>query len=233
MAKWYQKLGGAVASVARTVTRNPIVGAASSFIPGGGLILKAGGLALTAGAAVSTVSSLFGGGGSISGLPGLPSLNAGPMGPTPGPGGGMVDPNAGKRSIFRDDPNVHAALRPYAIDDRFLKQIYRAPRGYVVLRDPTGDAYAIPKWLAKAYGMWKPAKKPPISVRQWQGMKHARSTMKALQKVERVGRQLARFGGGGASRRPSTSYQVITGGKGDDVIVAPPKRAFISSRKAA
>jgi len=233
MASLLRRIGGAVASTARAVTRNPIVGAAASFIPGGGLILKAGSVALGAAGAIGTAQALFGGGGGgggLPGLPGLPSLGVGPM----APGGPMApDPNAGKRSIFRDDPNVHEALKPYAIDDRFLKQIFRAPRGYVVLRDPTGDAYAIPKWLAKAYGMWKPAKKPPISVRQWQGMKHARSTMRALQKVEKVGRQMARFAGGGASRRPSTSYQVITGGKGDDVIVAPPKRAFISSRKAA
>lgn len=228
------RIGGAVMSVGRTVTRNPILGAAASFIPGGGLILKAAGVAITGLGAVSAVQGLVGRGSG--GLPtGMPALPGGPFGVgNMAPGGAMApNPNAGKRSIFRDDPNVHAALKPYAIDDRFLKQIYRAPRGYVVMRDPNGDAYAIPKWLAKAYGMWKPAKKPPISVRQWQGMKNARSTMKALSKVEKVGRQLARFSGGGGSKRPSTSYQVITGGRGDDVIVAPPKRAFISSRKAA
>jgi hypothetical protein len=228
---WLSSLGGAVMGGVRTITRNPITNAAASFIPGGGLIMKAASIATTGAGLLSIGSSLFGGGGSgaMPALPGMPGVaGQGPMGPA---GALNPDPNAGRRSIFRDDPNVHAALKPYAIDNRFLKSMYRGPRGYVVLKDPNGDAYAIPKWLAKAYGMWRPKKKPPISVRQWQAMKRTRSTMKTLNKVEKVGRELARFSGG--HKRPAqASYQVITGGRGDDVIVAPPKRAMISRRAA-
>lgn len=99
----------------------------------------------------------------------------------------------GKRSIFRDDPNIADQLKPYAIDNRFLKQYYRAPKGFVVLKDQVGDAYAIPKALAKMYGMWKPAAKPPISVRDWHHLQGANRVVKKLKAVEKVAKHIANF----------------------------------------
>jgi len=136
-------------------------------------------------------------------------------------------PGMGKRSIFRDDPNVAAFLKQFAIDDRFLKTYHRAPRGFVVLRDPNGDAYALPRKLAQQYAGWKPARKPPISVRDWSAMQRAQSVIKKLRVIEKAGRKLAAFGHGGGSRRNiGTTNYIVEKGPGD--VIQFPKR-----RKAA
>jgi len=164
-----------------------------------------------------------GGGGGGGGLPALPSFATGNMAPVPGAPGS--DPNMGKRSIFRDDPNVAAYLKQFAIDDRFLKSYHRAPKGYVVLKDVNGDAYGLPKNLAKQYAGWKPAKKPPISVRDWSAMQRAKTVMKKLRVIEKEGRRLASFGGGNRRSIGTTNY-IVEKGPGD--VIQFPKR-----RKAA
>jgi hypothetical protein len=139
-------------------------------------------------------------------MPMLPGFNG------TGPAGGGPIPGMGERSIFRNDPNVIAALKPYAIPMSMLKGFYRAPRGAIVLRDEKGDPFGIPKKIAQAWGLWKPAKKPPISVRQWSAMQHVRSTMKTLRRIEGTGRQLARLAAprGSSGRRGNTvPFQVI------------------------
>lgn len=157
------------------------------------------------------------GGGGVPPMPGAAAT-------MPLPGGPGAPRGMGTRSIFRDDPNVAAYLKQFAIDDRFLKQYFRAPRGFVVLRDVNGDAYGLPKKLAQQYGGWRPAKKPPISVRDWSAMTRARHVMKKLNEVDKAARKLAAFGQGRRRAPIQASYQVITGGKGDDVIVAPPRK---------
>jgi len=42
-------------------------------------------------------------------------------------------------------------------------------------------------------GLWKPAKKPPISVRDWSALKRANSTVKKLKKVVRMAENVANF----------------------------------------
>lgn len=224
MASLLRKLGGAVAGAGRLVSRNPLASAALSFVPGGGLVtggLKLLGTAATAYGAYQGVSSLLGGGGNAG------PLNVGPMGPGGAGGGGpLVIPGMGKRSIFRDDPNVHAQLKQYAIAERFLKTYYRAPKGAVILHDEVGKPYALPKSVAKMYGMWKPAKKPPISVTAWTAFQHSKHVMKKLSEIHKEGQKFAAFASQGKRRAPlNTSYQVINeAGPGNVVALPAPRR---------
>lgn len=103
--------------------------------------------------------------------------------PIPGTGGFPGKAQAGDRSIFRDDPNIVAALQPWAIPARGLRASYRAPKGFVVRYDSAGDPYGIPKSLARAYLGWRPSKKPPISVGEWQAVKKADRTIKKMRKI--------------------------------------------------
>lgn len=201
--------------LARVATKIPGISSLARAIPGVGLAMGAfeiGSLAMGA---------VRGSGGSSS--LGMPAL-----------GGGMALPGApgspdkmGKRSIFRDDPNVPDYLKQYAIDDRFLKTFHRAPKGFVVLRDSAGDVYALPKKIAQQHGQWKPAKKPPISVRDWSAMQRVKHTMKKLRMIETTGRQLARLAAPrGSGKNIGTTNYIVEKGPGD--VIQFPKR-----RKAA
>lgn len=152
-----------------------------SNIPGVGAVLKAVPIVGTGLAAANAASSLLGavsGGNRSPGLPALPSN----LPALPGTAG---SPSVvGDRSIFRDDPNVVEALKPFAIAQRNLRQYYRAPiKGYVIRRDSAGDPYAIPKYLAVKYLGYKRHKKPPISVGDWEAVKRADKTVKKVRKI--------------------------------------------------
>lgn len=73
--------------------------------------------------------------------------------------------------------------RPLVLDDAYLKPYYRAPKGYVVVRDPNGRPYAMNKWYARKIGMWKPAAKPPISATDWKHYKRNKAIEKKLKKI--------------------------------------------------
>jgi len=162
----------AVKSAAK-VGNVPIVGNVLKAVPGVGTALSLAG-------AASGAMSLFGGGGG-GGLPALPQGFSGGVPALPGGGAPAI---VGDRSIFRDDPNIVAALQPFAISARNLKQYYRAPiKGYVIRRDQNGDPYGIPKHLAKKFLGYKSAKKPPISVGEWEAVKRADRTIKKVKKI--------------------------------------------------
>lgn len=114
-----------------------------------------------------------------------------------GPGGGLQLPFSGA------DPM--AALKQFSLDDQFLKISYRAPKGYVVLRDASGRPFPVLKKAAQYYGLWKPAKKPPISVGDWQAFLKAGKVMKKLKLIEKKGRELAKFGAP-ARRAPAAKH---------------------------
>src|SRR3972149_7007100 len=185
MASWLRALG-------RTASR------AVSAVPGARSLLKAiPGVGLAYGALEIGQAALgFGGGGGDGAFPPMP----GGGGAYPVPGGPGAPPMMGKRSIFRDDPNVAAYLKQFAIPTRGLKPYFRAPRGFVVLRDGVGDAYGLPKNLAKQYAGWRPAKTPPISVRDWSAMTRAKVVMRKLSEIDKQGRRLAAFGARGRGR---------------------------------
>lgn len=202
------KVGRAVGSVVGKVSRSPLGKIASSVIPGAGL-------ALGAMSAVDMASGFMGGGGGSNaplppgGMPALPG--GGPMIPANGANVGM-----GQRSIFRNDPNVIAALKPYAISMHNLRTYHRAPKGYVIVHDEKGDPMGLPKQLAKAYGLWKPSAKPPISATDWKAFKRAASVSKKLNKIHADGqRYLTRKSSSRSTRKAiPANYTIVESGPG-------------------
>jgi len=171
-------IGGAVAGVGRLASK----------IPGAKAIPMVG-TALSVIGGASAVADMFSGGGQSPGLPmpGMPGIPGSMGGGFPGQAG------PGDRSIFRNDPNVIAALKPYAIPMRGLRGYYRAPRGYVVVKDEVGDPMGIPKFLAKQFKLWKPAKKPLLSIRDTSAIRRAGSAIKKLQNAEKMAKKIANW----------------------------------------
>jgi hypothetical protein len=165
------------------------------MIPGVGNVLSAVGTGLSIYGAVSGAKALLGGGNSAPAFGmGIPPGAMPLQGTMSGPGTGMpYDPNMGRRSIFRNDPNVAETLKPYAIDDRFLKTYHRGPKGFVVLKDTTGTAFAIPKAIAIANKMWRASKKPPISVGDWSKLMGANRVVKKFRDMEKKAMKIANF----------------------------------------
>lgn len=154
---------------------------------------------------------------SPSGPPPLPAGMGVPAGADHLPGTPGAHPSMGKRSIFRDDPNVVEALKPWAIPARDLRPYYRAPKGFVVMYDSAGDPFGIPKQLAKTYLGWKPSKKPPISVRDWSALKRADRTIGKLRKIESTAKKVANFRAPSRSRRTvdkNPQYVIMESGPG-------------------
>lgn len=170
--------GGAVAGTVRSAGRIPGV----SMLPGIGTAIG------LAGAGLSLYDSIKGSG---SNLPALPNLEGAPM--SPGGFGGGLNPKMGKRTILGNDPNLPDQLKPYAISKGNLRMFYRAPKGFVIRHDAVGDAYGIPKTMAKAYLGWKPAKKPLLSIRDTQAIKHAGHAIKKLQAAEKMAKKIANW----------------------------------------
>ncbi len=177
-------LFGSIAKIASKVVR-PVVSTAAKIgkIPGVGAIPVVGNVLSIAGAAAS-VGNLIGAARS-SGMPpmpvgGMPALPGG-MPALPGAG---APPIVGQRGWLQNDPNIVAALQPFAISKANLRVGYRSPlKGYVIRYDSAGDPYAIPKSLARAYLGWRPSKKPPISVGDWEAVKRADRTVKKVRKI--------------------------------------------------
>lgn len=89
----------------------------------------------------------------------------------------------GKLQLPWNDPRVAEYLKPYSLDDAYLKPYYRAPKGFVVLKDASGRPFAVQKEIAKFFGLWKPAAKPPISATDWKHYKRNKAIEKKLTKV--------------------------------------------------
>jgi len=178
----------AVAKPLSAIGNIPVVGSVVKAVPfvGAGL------------AAAGAVSSLLpggggGGGGQVAGgLPALPGMGSMGIPPVAGQGfPGMA--GMGDRSIFRNDPNVSAQIAPWAIPARGLRQSFRAPKGFVVLRDEKGDPFGLPKFIARKMGWWKPAKKPPISAGEWAALGKANKVVRTLKKANRQAMKVANF----------------------------------------
>lgn len=170
-------------NVVKSVGKIPGIGAIP--IVGNAISLAAG--AATAYGAVKGVSSMFGGGAGNAGA-GLPALPGGmPMLPTTS----SIAP--GDRSIFRNDPNLNEYLKAFAIPKAALRPMYRAPKGFIVLHDQVGDPYGLPKNVAKAMHLWKPAKKPLLSVRDTNAIRHAGRAIKKLQHAEKMAKHIANW----------------------------------------
>lgn len=201
-----------IAKIGKAVISSPIGKAATSFIPGAGLALGAMEIA-------EKGMEYFGGGGGGAGTSaGLPAL------PNFGGGGGMpaapmvpmqaAAPQMGNRSIFRNDPNVIAALKPYAISMHNLRTYYRAPKGFVIVHDTNGDPFGLPKNVARAYGLWKPSAKPPISATDWKAFKRAKSVSKKLNKIHADAQRHLTRRSTSSRRQVPANYTIVESGKG-------------------
>jgi hypothetical protein len=109
----------------------------------------------------------------------------------------------GKLQMPWSDPRVPGYLKQFALDDAYLKVYYRAPKGYVVVRDPQGRPFAVSKVIARQFGLWKPKRKPPISVGDWQAFKKAERVEKKLKRI--AGPALRKRGYRAASGRTVTA----------------------------
>ncbi len=166
------------------------VGRLAGLVPGLGTVVSGIGLAGTAYGAYSALS----GPSKSAGLPALPMrAGGGGLPAMPGGGGFAGVAGPGDRSIFRNDPNVVEALKAWAIPMRGLRSYYRAPKGYVVVRDNAGDPMGIPKAMAKQYMGWKPAKKPLLSIRDTSALRRAGVAIKKLQNAEKMARKIANW----------------------------------------
>jgi hypothetical protein len=145
-------------STGRAVANNPLVKSTAKQTALGAAIYAAG-------------NAITGSSGGMPALPtgGFPSL------PTA--------PGMGSRGVFSNDANVPAMLKEWTISKGDLKFYPRAPKGFVICYDEKGDPFAIPKKIAMMLKMWRPAKKPPISVGDWQAVKRADRTVKKMKKI--------------------------------------------------
>ena len=64
-----------------------------------------------------------------------------------------------------------------------VRQVASAPAGYVIVTCPNGAKKAMLKPVARALGLWKPRRKPPIKVSDWQALMKADRTVKKLKNV--------------------------------------------------
>jgi hypothetical protein len=104
-----------------------------------------------------------------------------------GPGGGFQVPGTGPS---RGKTLTEYGLPSPTLDDSFLKTYYRAPKGYVVVNDGKGKPYPMRKDIARKLGLWKPAKKPPIKVKDYEALKRAHRTTKKLKKIGKMVKQV-------------------------------------------
>lgn len=184
-------------SLAKSAGKIPGVG----MIPGIGNVLSAVGTAATVyqGAkALGFMSGGGGGGGAGNSLPMLPGMSGGPRGMiTPGQTGGIGIPRGpgGGMQLPWHDPAIPEYLKQFALDDSYLKISTRAPKGYVVVKDASGRPFAVLKSMAKAFHLWKPKPKPPISVRDWHHLQGAARVAKKLKAIEKTAHHIARLAG--------------------------------------
>jgi len=92
-------------------------------------------------------------------------------------------------------------LKQYALDPAQLRSYLRAPKGYVIVHDAAGNAYALLKQVARMYHLWKPAAKPPISATDYKHFKRNKIIEKRLKKIA------------GPALRKHTTRQIDTRGK--------------------
>lgn len=176
---------------AGALSRSPL-GKVAGMVPGLGTAVSAIGLASTA----YGVAKGFSGGNKPAGLPALPGMSGGPMGAVqPGQTGGFGLPRGvgGKLQLPWNDPSIPAYLKQFSLDDSFLRQALRAPRGYVVVRDADGRPFALLKAMAKQFKLWHPKPKPPISVRDWHHLRGAGRVIDKLKDMEKTAKKIANF----------------------------------------
>lgn len=156
------------------------------------------GTAIAVAEGASLASKMFGGRSSAPALPPPISFGKSSAGPYRAP----MAPRGRIGDVFKGPDNRlqfpefgkggPQELSNFIADDRYLKTYYRAPKGYVVI-DWNGKKVPMLKWAAIKFGFWKPAKKPPISVKQWQCLKKANQTVNKIKTVNKMAKNVANF----------------------------------------
>lgn len=72
--------------------------------------------------------------------------------------------------------------RPIAVGPVVVER-YKAPSGYVIVKNDQGEAVALLKGPARAMGLWHPRKKPLISIRDSSAITRAHSAKKRIAKI--------------------------------------------------
>ena len=182
---------------------------AAAFVPGGSIVTKGIGMGTRALAQAGRIArspggrlALAGAGGlaagygasrfgSGTGVEGLPPLDVGNMAPGGGGGGGRGGGRLTKAIL---------STLPITLEADALAQYTRAPRGYVVVQTAEGPV-AMRRDVAIAQGYFRPAKKPPISVRDHSAMKRIRHVFKVMGGFNRDMTQIARHASRGMGGR--------------------------------
>jgi hypothetical protein len=191
MAKWWQKALGVVSNVA------------AAIVPGGNIIksiVDATGVTGSGGGSTMPVitvpkSQLTGGG--VGGLPALPTMSNAPVLAASAGAAAMQNQSVGgilpwwrgpggKLQMPWNDPRIPEYLKQFAIDDAYLKQYVRAPRGYVIVRDANGNPFGVNKWIAQKAGIWKPSPKPMLTSTDVRALRRAASLQKKLAKLNKT-----------------------------------------------
>lgn len=186
--------------VVSAVTKSPI-GKVAGMVPGLGTVVNAASLATTAYGAYKAGSALLGGSKAPAGLPvpmapggfagGLPALPGSPMPGNTGGTGILPKGPGGRMQLPWNDPRTPDALKAFALDDQYIRLAMRAPRGYVIVRDASGRPYPLLRSIAVKLHLWRPRKKPIISVRDSQAIKRSHHAIKRLHKFVRESHYVA------------------------------------------
>lgn len=204
------------AKVAGTVFRASPLGAAVGLAAGG----------------FAAYQSLMGGRGG-GGVPQLPPMTgiapgvpfsamdagAGQLQTTSGAMGAMQLQIAGKRSFAMPELTIEMIrqLEAAGLMTGFsqLRTYHRSPRPDHVVVHPVGrdgqvSTFALHKKLARAWGLWKPAAKPPMSVGMHRSILRANAARKVITSLNSDMKKIANFG-----RAPHKSREVTVeiGGK--------------------
>jgi len=200
-------------AIARIVAK-PVARLAVKAAP---IVLKGAATVSTAGAAYQVGKAVLGavkkptstggivpgaGGVPSYGLPPVPGLQAGtgarkaPLLPRSGSilGNPMKGPG-GKMQLPFTGAEIPKMLEQFSLDDRYLTIGYRAPKGYVVIRDQDGKPFPVLREMAIRFGLWKPAKKPLLSIRDTNSLKRASHAIRKLKTATKQAKKIANFKG--------------------------------------
>lgn len=149
--------------------------------------------------------------GQPAGLPALPALPGGAMMATAGGGGGAMEAFAvqsaatGRRGSVAMPPLTIEMIRQLEAAGLMtgfsqLRTFRRSPRKDQVVVHPMDPAtgsvatFALNKKLARTWGLWKPASKPPISAGEMNAIRKANSVVKKLRNLNSEVKKVANFG---------------------------------------
>jgi hypothetical protein len=186
ISRGVRSVGKAVLPVARTVTRSPIARA----IPGVGGALALADIGLRGASMLSSMTdaSVPNAAPQIPNLPmglslpkrGLPVPQRAGISPTPIPATGAGTQLQAPQGMTLPLSSGTSYLRP--------------PRGFVTIYNNLGQPIRFQdRGSAVKLGLWKPAKKPPISVTDWESLRRANKAVRAIKRAGKRAENVANF----------------------------------------